>query len=331
MHQQKQRFTPTLVAVAAAVALAAASPAAADLDVVFVLDTTGSMGGELREVQERVRQVAVDLTRARDGEQLRFGIVAYRDRGDAYVTKIFDLTTDVGAAEAFLSSLTADGGGDGPESVVAAVDTALHGISWDRADGIDRQIFLIGDAPPHLDYSDDPDPEQLVADAREARIVVNAIGCRSLSGRGVDFFRFIAYATEGSYQHIGRVASARPGELAEALSRTAAPSAPTAPGRELELDWVAHLDGETDGILVRQGGPDGVPQSRDGDGLAPCALEVRLPAGLALAVPPRVRLDDGGLRVELELTEGPGGVELFTLRDCPPTTTPVHVRLGGAS
>jgi uncharacterized protein YegL len=327
----QSRSSSCVVVLVLMLAALPAIPAAADLDVVFVLDTTGSMGGELDEVQQRVRQVAMDLARAREGERLRFGIVAFRDRGDEYVTTELDLTTDIAAAEAFLSSLTADGGGDGPESVVAAVDTALHRMSWDRADGIDRQVFLIGDAPPHLDYPDDPPPMKLVTDARDARIVVNTIGCRSLSRRGVDFFRWLAYATEGSYQHIGRVTSARPGELAEALTRTAAPSASDRPGRELDLEWVAHLDASTDGILVRQGGPDGVPQSREGDGLAPCALEIRLPEGFALELAPRVRLDDGGLQVELELTEGPGGIELFTLRDCPATTTPVHVRLGGAS
>lgn len=307
-----------------------AAPAGADLDAVFVLDTTGSMGGELREVQERVRQLAVDLALAREGERLRYGIVAFRDRGDVYVTRPFDLTEDVGAAEHFLAELTADGGGDGPESVVAAVETALFEMSWDPSRDVDRQIFLIGDAPPHLDYADDPEPEELVAEARRARIVINAIGCRSLSGRGVDFFRSLAYATEGSYQHIGRVTSVRPGELTEALGRTVIPAGDGG-GRVLDVSWLSHRNAEIDGVLVRQGGPDGVAQSRDGDGLPACALEVRLPAGFALEHPPIVRLGRDGLSIELPLTEGPGGVDLFTLSECPPTTTPLHVGLGGAS
>lgn len=308
-----------------------AVPVAADLDAVFVLDTTGSMGGELREVQERVRQLAVDLALARDGERLRYGIVAFRDRGDEYVTRSFDLTDDVGAAERFLGSLSANGGGDGPESVVEAVETALFEMSWDPTDGVDRQIFLIGDAPPHLDYSDDPQPSELVAEARRSRIVINSIGCRSLSGDGVDFFRSLAYSTEGSYQHIGRVTSARPGELTEALGRSAMPTGDGDGGRDIDVSWLSHRDAEVTGILVRQGGPDGVAQSRNGDGLAPCILEIRLPNGFALAHPPLVRLGVHGLEVELPLTEGPGGVDLFTLSECPPTTTPIDVVLGGAS
>lgn len=322
------------IAITALVGLTAvllgATPVFADLDVVFVLDTTGSMGGELREVQERVRQLAVDLAGAREGERLRYGIVAYRDRGDDYVTRVFDLNEDVGAAEAFLSSLKANGGGDGPEAVVAALAAALGEMSWNRSPAVERRIFLIGDAPPHLDYADDPDPDELAAEARRSAIAINTIGCRSLSSRGVDFFRRMAYATEGSYQHIGRVASSRPGALTEALGRTVmADGGPE--GRELSVSWIDHMDGETTGILVRQGGPEGVAQSRSGDGLAACTLEVRLPPGYALEHPPRVWLGSSGLRVELPLTDGPGGIELFTLSECPPTTTPVDVRIGGAS
>jgi len=320
-----------LLIIPLAISALAATPAAADLDVVFVLDTTGSMGGELREVTERVRQLAVDLALARDGERLRWGIVAYRDRGDDYVTLPFDLSADVDAAQAFLSGLRADGGGDGPEAVVAAVETALYELSWDRSDGVDRQIFLIGDAPPHLDYAGDPEPEELIAEARRARIVINAIGCRSLPQRGVTFFRSLAYATEGSYQHIGRVTSARPGELTEALGRTVLAAGDSDGGRELAAGWIAHLDGETSGILVRQGGPGGVGQSRDGDGLAPCTLEIRLPSGFALEGPPRVRVGASSLHVELALGEGDGGIELYSLSECPPTTTPINVVLGGAS
>ena len=106
MHNDTHRsIVIRLVILVVAVCLVAV-PAGADLDAVFVLDTTGSMGGELREVQERVRQLAVDLALARDGERLRYGIVAFRDRGDEYVTRPFDLTEDIGAAERFLASHT---------------------------------------------------------------------------------------------------------------------------------------------------------------------------------------------------------------------------------
>lgn len=329
MQHRPSTHVSGLLAVAAFAALLVAAPAMADLDVVFVLDTTGSMTGEIREVQERVRELAASLARARPEQHIRYGIVAYRDRGDTYVTLHYDLTDDVSAAEEFLATLEAGGGGDAPESVLAAVAVALRQLSWSRSDEVERQIYLIGDAPPHLDYPDEPTPEELIAEARAARVVVNTIGCRSLSPRGVAFFRRLAYATEGSYQHIGRVTRESPGELIDTLSRAAAPPQPTTAGRELNAVWLAHENGEYPGILVRQGGPGEAGQSPDGAALAPCTLEIRLPPGYALLGAPRIWLGGERLRVELSLTEGPGGLELFSLPECPPAATPIDVGLGG--
>lgn len=182
--------------------LAAASPARADLDVVFVLDTTGSMGAELGEAKARVGQIAEALTQARPGERLRFGVVAFRDRKDAFVTRQSPLSEGIDAAQAFIRTLSAGGGGDTPEDVLAALRVAIEDMDW--AQGAEHRVFLVGDAPPHF-YPDGPFPEALIRVALERRVVVDTIGCRSLGAEGRRFFRSFAYATEGRYQHIGRV------------------------------------------------------------------------------------------------------------------------------
>src|SRR5882724_9279391 len=51
-------------------------------------------------------------------------LVAYRDMGDDYVTRTFDLTTDIQDLYANLLELKARGGGDWPESVNEALDVA---------------------------------------------------------------------------------------------------------------------------------------------------------------------------------------------------------------
>lgn len=309
-----------------------ASRASAELDVVFALDTTGSMSAEIGEVQERLRELADTLARAREGERIRFGIVAYRDQGDEYVTRLSPLTEDLEASRRFLASLSAGGGGDGPESVVAALSAALERMAWDPSPDTDRQIFLVGDAPPHLDYPGEATPEELIEAALRERIVINTIGCRSLPSQGVEFFRRMAYATEGSYQHIGRLQAAEPGALTEALSRAAVSGEETVEedGVEVRATWLRHESGnDATGILVRQGGPKGSDQDRDGDALLPCTLEVRMPAGLAFGREPHVRLGSRGLEVEIQLAAGEGGIDLFALETCPPLSTPIHVSLGG--
>ena len=303
------------------IALAArATPARADLDVVFVLDTTGSMSGELGEAQERLRQLAAALRTARTGERVRFGVVAFRDRGDEYVTRTSPLSEEIATTEAFLGGLTADGGGDEPESVLAALDVALTTMEWDRAPATERRVVLVGDAPPHLDYAD----EQVIATARRDRIVIDTIGCRSLSPDGVRIFRRLAYATEGSYQHIGRVERPGTGErragLMAALGRVATASADR--GVDVPLAPRGHDAQPSAVLLVRAS--DGV-STVGANGPAGCGLDVLLPPGLALAGAPIAHRLADRLVVRLPLTSGDGGRDRFTVSPCLPIGLPIQV------
>jgi hypothetical protein len=121
-----------------------------DLDLMIVLDSTGSMGEEIASLRADAKGLVRILSAL--SKSLRVGVVAYRDRGaaEAYLTRIADLApmTDsgLGRLEAFLDALDADGGGDGPEAIDAALAVAMD-QPWNRdADGI---IVVIGDAPVH--------------------------------------------------------------------------------------------------------------------------------------------------------------------------------------
>ena len=122
--------------------------AIADLDLVFVMDTTGSMGPELTDLQANL--VGIIRVLSRLATSLRIGFVAYKDRGDEYLTKVYPLErmNDAHAAELvnFVNGLRAQGGGDDPEPVDEALKAALA-MPW-RADAQGR-IIVIGDAPAH--------------------------------------------------------------------------------------------------------------------------------------------------------------------------------------
>ena len=62
------------------------------IDVVFVLDTTGSMGGLIQAAREKIWSIATTMASAQSAPEIRMGLVAYRDRGDAYVTRVVDLS-----------------------------------------------------------------------------------------------------------------------------------------------------------------------------------------------------------------------------------------------
>ena len=147
------------------------------IEVVFVLDTTGSMSGLIRAAKEKIWSIASTMASAQSAPEIRMGLVGYRDRGDAYVTKILDLSTDLDSMYARLMDFQADGGGDGPESVNQALYDAVHSMSWSQDQNTYRVVFLVGDAPPHMDYQDDVKYPDTLAVALKKGIVVNAIQC----------------------------------------------------------------------------------------------------------------------------------------------------------
>ena len=147
------------------------------VDLVFVLDTTGSMGGLIEAAKDKIWSIATTMARAQPAPEIRIGLVAYRDRGDQYVTRVFDLTTDLDSMYAHLMEFKADGGGDGPEAVNQALQDAVAPMSWNTQASTYKAVFLVGDAPPHMDYQDDIKYPATLALAKQRGIVVNTIQC----------------------------------------------------------------------------------------------------------------------------------------------------------
>jgi uncharacterized protein YegL len=302
------------------IGLLAPDTARANLDVVFLIDTTGSMSSEIREAKDRVKQIASALKKERAQERVRLGVVAFRDRGDAYVTKVSGLTGDVDGTFAFLAELRADGGGDGPEDVLSGVAASLREIEWDLSKDTERQVFLIGDAPAHLDYEGHFTTDQLVAQAREMRVVINSIGCRSLRGDGKKYFQQLAYATEGSYQHIGRVrVQGGGGGLAEAMLKSLARGGDALDMGDRLSTYVVGTGAPTAEVIVAR-----LQRSDEGA----CTVEVSVPDGLGVAVEPHVRSGPNGLVVPLTLVPADGASYTLALPRCPAPGVAVHVTFG---
>ena len=173
------------------------------IDVVFTLDTTGSMSGLIAAAKEKIWSIATTMAQADPAPEIRMGLVAYRDRGDAYVTRIVDLSPDLDSMYARLMEFRAGGGGDGPESVNAALDQAVNRMSWSTEPNTYRVIFLVGDAPPHMDYADEVQYPQTLQAAKARGIFVNAIQC----GQDVataQRWQQIAQLGAGSYFKVGQ-------------------------------------------------------------------------------------------------------------------------------
>src|SRR5512137_2135587 len=108
-------------ATVASAATTAAAPATPQVEVAFVLDSTGSMGGLIEGAKQKIWSIANSVIAEKPTPVVRIGLVSYRDRGDDYVTKRFDLTDDIDMVFRNLQSFQAGGGGDAPESVNQAL------------------------------------------------------------------------------------------------------------------------------------------------------------------------------------------------------------------
>src|SRR6185369_12184893 len=108
---------------------------------------------------------------------LRVGLVAYRDVGDAYVTRLLPLTSDLDKMYAALTELRAEGGGDVPEHVLKGLHDAVEEMAWAEENSALKLIYLVGDAPPHFDYHDGITLDGVLSAAKQRSIRISAIRC----------------------------------------------------------------------------------------------------------------------------------------------------------
>src|SRR5690348_3769012 len=147
------------------------------IEVVFCLDTTGSMGGLIEGAKQKIWSISNQIASGKPTPDLKIGLVAYRDKGDVYVTKVTDLTDDLDAIHDQLKGFKAEGGGDTPESVNQALDDAVNKVKWSDDPKTLRILFLVGDAPPHMDYKDDVKYPDTCQKAARRGIIINTIQC----------------------------------------------------------------------------------------------------------------------------------------------------------
>lgn len=214
------------------------APAAAPrarLDLVFLVDATGSMGDEIDRLKATLRTITAEVASLPSRPDICLGLVAYRDRGDAFLVRSHDLTNDVGAfLQHALVPLQASGGGDYPEAMNEALHEAVHELSW-RGSGATRLVVLLADAPPHLDYGGPSYDEAMLA-ALGKGIKLFAVGASGLDRQGEFIQRQIAQYTGGKFVFLTYADARRPG---------------SGPGRETLHDVKNYSVETLDRLIVR--------------------------------------------------------------------------------
>lgn len=167
------------------------------LDLMFMIDTTGSMSDELEYLQAEFLDVIARVDEANPDLSKRASMNFYRDHGDDYVIRSFEFTDDMQKASKQLSAQEAHGGGDYPEAVDEALENAVNGHKW-REDSV-KIMFMVLDAPAH---SSEEITRSLVRSAKTA----SAKGIRIIPivSSGAEFdveylMRSMAVITGGTY------------------------------------------------------------------------------------------------------------------------------------
>ncbi len=173
------------------------------VEIAFVIDTTGSMGGLIASAKQKIWAIANEFASATPLPQIKIGLVAYRDLKEQYVTQKTELTDDLDAFYGALQQLSAGGGGDTPEAVDAGLAVAVENFGWSEEAKL-RFVFLVGDAPPHGEKVSEC--KRLASSARQHGIVLNTILCGpSTSTRKV--WQELASAAGGEFLSIDQNAT----------------------------------------------------------------------------------------------------------------------------
>ncbi|MBK7826354.1 VWA domain-containing protein [Nannocystis sp.] len=169
------------------------------LDLMFVIDTTGSMGDELSYLQVELADV-IDRVRKTAGQDFKFRVSVnfYRDSGDEYLVKSFPFTEDIDLAIEDLNQQSANGGGDWPEAVDAALSDAIDAHDWSES-AVARLCFIVLDAPPHEGSEVLADVQGSVAAAAERGVRIVPLAASGVDKELEFLLRFTAIATGGTY------------------------------------------------------------------------------------------------------------------------------------
>lgn len=165
------------------------------LDVMFVIDATGSMSDELRYLITELRDIISAVQVRHEQIRMRFGLVVYRDVGDEYVVRSFPFTDSLNEMQIQLNEQRAGGGGDYPEAMEQALEKAVN-AEWSEGN-VARLLFLVADAPPH-----DEDLKAMLEPVRTARLKglrIYPLAASGVADKAEFMMRHAGVLTQGRY------------------------------------------------------------------------------------------------------------------------------------
>lgn len=169
------------------------------VDVMFVVDTTGSMGDELEYLKDEMADVIERIVDENDEDlSIRVSMNFYRDEGDTYVVNSHPFTGDIDTALDQLEGESAGGGGDYEEAVDQALSSAVNDHAWSPSARA-RLLFHVLDAPPHYESSIVESLHETTATAAEMGIRIIPVAASGVDKDTEFLLRFLDVSTNGTY------------------------------------------------------------------------------------------------------------------------------------
>ena len=201
------RATPNIIASSDSTATTSAPPAnrsdsiqntaVRQLDLVLLLDATGSMADELDFLKAGLNEIAAQFNSQPDSTILRYGFVVYRDQEKSDSIQLFSLTNDWELFAETLMTVTAVGGGDYPENLNGGLYQAVTGMNWNPA--AEHLLILLGDAPPHPDTGETVPFEEILLGSVAQNITIFTVGSDGLNETGAAIYQQIADVGNGRF------------------------------------------------------------------------------------------------------------------------------------
>ena len=175
----------------------AVSPISQKLDLMIMCDTTGSMGDELEYLKVELEDIVKSIKSNNANIPTRVSVNFYRDTDDEYEVRQFPFSDNIDEVAEAIREQSASGGGDFPEAVHTALDSAVNNHDWDE-DSV-KIMFLVLDAPPHEDAQIVDSVNKYVAEAAEMGIRIVPIASSGIDKSTEYLLRAMAFTTGGTY------------------------------------------------------------------------------------------------------------------------------------
>lgn len=171
------------------------------VDIMFAVDATGSMGDEINFLKSELQNVIERVQKSDDELDIRLGSVFYRDVSDSYLTQSIPLDSDISKTVNFINNQRAGGGGDFPEAVDAALEETIQKQNWSK-DAVARIVFLVLDAPPHMQKHNIESLQKSIRMAAEKGIKIIPVTASGINRSTEYLMKTMALATSGTYVFI---------------------------------------------------------------------------------------------------------------------------------